>query len=51
MEVYASCGTKVGKIDHVYGDTIKLTKSDSPDGMHHTIPTAWGCQGGTTTST
>ncbi len=38
MEVFASCGTKVGKVDHVEGDQIKLTKSDSPDGMHHRIP-------------
>ncbi len=41
MEVYASCGTKVGKVDHVLGDHIKLTKTDSPDGVHHTIPTSW----------
>jgi hypothetical protein len=41
MEVYASCGTKVGKVDHVQGDTIKLTKNDSPDGQHHTIPLSW----------
>jgi hypothetical protein len=41
MEVYASCGTKVGKVDHVEGDHIKLTKNDSADGMHHLIPTAW----------
>ncbi len=41
MEVYASCGTKVGKVDHVLGDQIKLTKNDSPDGMHHTIPLSW----------
>ena len=41
MDVYASCGTKVGKVDHVEGDSIKLTKNDSPDGMHHLIPTSW----------
>jgi hypothetical protein len=41
MDVYASCGTKVGRVDHVQGDTIKLTKNDSPDGMHHTIPLSW----------
>lgn len=41
MDVYASCGTKVGKVDHVLGDKIKLTKNDSPDGMHHLIPLAW----------
>jgi hypothetical protein len=41
MDVYASCGTKVGKVDHVEGDSIKLTRSDSPDGQHHLIPTSW----------
>ena len=41
MDVYASCGTKVGRVDHVEGDSIKLTKNDSPDGMHHTIPLSW----------
>lgn len=41
MDVYASCGTWVGRVDHVQGDTIKLTKNDSPDGMHHAIPLSW----------
>src|SRR5579863_310233 len=41
MDVYASCGTKVGKVDHVQGSAIKLTKNDSPDGMHHVIPLSW----------
>jgi hypothetical protein len=41
MDVFASCGKKVGKVDHVLGDEIKLTKHDSPDGMHHLIPVAW----------
>jgi len=41
MEVYASCGTKIGKVDHVRGDQIKLTKNDSSDGQHHMIPTSW----------
>ncbi len=41
MEVYASCGTKVGKVDHVEGSSIKLTKNDSPDGQHHRIPLSW----------
>jgi hypothetical protein len=41
MDVYASCGDKVGKVDHVLGDQIKLTKHDSPDGMHHLIPLSW----------
>src|SRR4051794_37876307 len=37
MDVYASCGTKVGRVDHVQGSQIKLTRNDSPDGQHHTI--------------
>ena len=41
MEVYASCGTKIGKVDHVEGDTIKLTRKDSADGQHHRIPLDW----------
>ncbi|VTR91613.1 Uncultured bacterium genome assembly Metasoil_fosmids_resub OS=uncultured bacterium PE=4 SV=1: DUF2171 [Gemmata massiliana] len=41
MEVYASCGKKVGVVDHLEGSAIKLTKSDSPDGQHHFVPTAW----------
>ena len=41
MEVYASCGTKVGKVDHVLGDQLKLTRNDSPDGQHHLIPMDW----------
>ena len=41
QEVYASCGHKVGTVDHVQGDHIKLTKSGSPDGQHHLIPTSW----------
>ncbi len=41
MEVYASCGTKVGVVDHIEGNAIKLTRSDSADGQHHFVPTAW----------
>ncbi|WP_435009878.1 DUF2171 domain-containing protein [Tundrisphaera lichenicola] len=41
MAVYASCGKMVGKVDHVEGNSLKLTKSDSPDGMHHLIPLSW----------
>lgn len=41
MPVYGSCGTKLGVVDHVQGDQIKLTRNDSPDGQHHLIPTAW----------
>ena len=41
MDVIASCGKKVGVVDHVEGGAIKLTKDDSPDGQHHFIPTGW----------
>jgi hypothetical protein len=41
MEVYGSCGNLLGKVDHVEGDRIKLTKNDSPDGQHHYIPISW----------
>ncbi|HEX4607933.1 MAG TPA: DUF2171 domain-containing protein [Urbifossiella sp.] len=41
MEVISSCGCKMGKVDHLEGSSIKLTKNDSPDGQHHFIPTAW----------
>ena len=38
MEVLCSKGMHLGTIDRVQGDEIKLTKSDSDDGMHHLIP-------------
>ncbi len=41
MDVYGSCGNFIGKVDHVEGDQIKLTKQDSPDGEHHMIPLSW----------
>ena len=41
MNVIASCGKKVGVVDHVEGNAIKLTKNDSPDGHHHFIPVGW----------
>jgi len=41
MHVIASCGKKVGVVDHVQGEAIQLTKNDSPDGVHHFIPKAW----------
>jgi hypothetical protein len=41
MDVIASCGKKVGVVDHVEGGAIKLTRHDSPDGQHHFIPTGW----------
>ena len=41
MAVYGSCGNMLGKVDHVTGSEIKLTKNDSPDGEHHMIPLSW----------
>jgi hypothetical protein len=42
MEVLGSDGAHIGTVDHLEGeDRIKLTKSDSPDGMHHFIPVDW----------
>ena len=37
----ASCGMKVGVVDHIEGGAIKLTKIDSPDGQHHFVPIDW----------
>ncbi len=41
MPVVASCGSTIGKVDHMQDGAIKLTKNDSPDGQHHFIPTDW----------
>jgi hypothetical protein len=41
MEVIASCGSRVGTVDRLEGNSIKLSKEGSPDGKHHFIPTAW----------
>lgn len=41
MDVVGSCGNTLGKVDHVEGDSIKLTRSDSADGRHHLIPMGW----------
>lgn len=38
MHVIASCGKKVGVVDHLQDGALKLTKKDSPDGQHHFIP-------------
>jgi hypothetical protein len=37
-EVVGSDGEKLGTVDRVSGDRIILTKSDSPDNRHHSIP-------------
>jgi len=41
MVVDGSDGQGVGKVDHVTGTDIKLTKHDSIDNKHHLIPLAW----------
>jgi len=42
MEVLGSDGAHVGKVDHVRGDRILLTKSDrDAGGHHHSIPSSW----------
>ena len=42
MEVICSCGTRLGKVDHVDGDTIKLAKNDpNSGGIHHWVPLDW----------
>lgn len=37
MDVVGSDGETIGKVDHVRGDHIILTKSDSDDNRHHSI--------------
>jgi hypothetical protein len=41
MPVVSSDGTQFATVDHVEGNSIKLTKHDSPDGQHHWIPMDW----------
>jgi hypothetical protein len=41
MTVVCSCGSQLGVVDHVEGTQIKLTKNDSPDGVHHYVPLHW----------
>jgi hypothetical protein len=42
MEVLASDGRRIGKVDHIAGENrIRLTKGDSFDGHHHLIPLDW----------
>jgi hypothetical protein len=40
MEVVGSEDVRVGRVDRVEGDYIKLTRKDSTDGLHHYID-AW----------
>lgn len=41
MIVMSSCGTTLGKVDHLEGDAIKMTRRDSTDGRHHLVPASW----------
>ncbi|MBA4063694.1 MAG: hypothetical protein C0501_08275 [Isosphaera sp.] len=42
MEVYGSDGSKVGTVDTVEGDAIKLTRNDpEANGQHHWVPMDW----------
>ena len=42
MEVEGSDGGHVGRVDHVMGDEIELTKLDLGSGLkHHLIPLSW----------
>lgn len=42
MEVIGSDGGHVGKVDHVKGDEIELSKLDLGSGLkHHMIPLTW----------
>jgi len=41
MDVIGSDGTFVGKVDHVQGTEIKLTKNSDASGQHHLIPLDW----------
>ena len=40
MKVIGADGRHIGTVDRVEGDTIKLSKSDSADGRHHTVSVA-----------
>jgi hypothetical protein len=42
QEVVGSDGVHVGKVDHIRGDRILLTKTDKDaGGHHHSIPSSW----------
>jgi hypothetical protein len=42
QEVVGSDGRHVGRVDHVLGDQIELSKMDLGVGfMHHMIPVSW----------
>lgn len=37
-EIVGSCGNHIGTVDHLEGDFIKLTRSDSMNGQHQYLP-------------
>lgn len=41
MEVIAADGSRVGRVDGVEGQAIRLAAEDAPDGRHHLIPLEW----------
>jgi hypothetical protein len=42
MDVIGSCGHKLGTVDRVEGNSIKLAKNDpKAGGQHHLIPMDW----------
>ena len=41
MDVIAADGVKIGTVDHLDGDNIKLARNTSADGEHHYVPLAW----------
>jgi hypothetical protein len=41
MEVIASCGKKIGVVDGIEANAVKLTRKDRDDDQHHFIPLSW----------
>jgi hypothetical protein len=42
MAVVGSCGNRLGTVDHLDGNSIKLTKNDpKAGGQHHWVPLDW----------
>jgi hypothetical protein len=41
MDVFGSCGNRLGMVDKVEGNSIKLAKKDQPDNQHHWVPMDW----------
>jgi hypothetical protein len=41
MDVFGSCGNRLGQVDRVEGTSIKLTRDSAGDNQHHFIPEGW----------